>query len=212
MLLLSHVHFVLLSIKIEDCRGEISHQSLLSFPKLPICFNSVFDKLFPFVSTAVLSIFISAKMFRFKTVSSFLLAMSSIAIVNATLAPASSNTQGVCPATYSCSASKVSTAIQAAECSHNTRVSGTQTFAVFVTDHEYDSSHGAPYGTCSAYTCTAPTEAEMTDEDDDCWTFFWDGEGEEEGFGTNCIESPADGTCGCEDSDGTFVYGGTDCT
>lgn len=89
-------------------------------------------------------------------------------------------------------AAKTSTAIQAAECSHNTRTSGTstpqslkieyctevwdagtQTFAVFVTDHEYDSSYGAPYGTCSAYTCTAPTDSEMTDDDDDCWTFFW---------------------------------------
>lgn len=109
-------------------------------------------------------------------------------------------------------ASKVSTAIQAAECSHNTRTSSTQTFAVFVTDHEYDSSHGAPYGTCSAYTCTSPTSAEMTDVDDDCWTFFWSGTGEEEGYGTNCIESPEDGTCGCEDSDGTFVYGSDSCT
>ena len=54
-----------------------------------------------------------------------------------TLDPASSNTKGVCPANTACSASKVSTDIQAAECSHNTRVSGTQTFAVFVTDHQW---------------------------------------------------------------------------
>lgn len=95
------------------------------------------------------------------------------AMVLATLDPASSNTKGVCPSTYNCSATKVSKAIQAAECSHNTRTSATQTFAVFVTDHQYDSSHGAPYGTCSAYTCTSPTTAQMTDTDDDCWTFFW---------------------------------------
>lgn len=69
-------------------------------------------------------------------------------------------------------ATKVSKAIQAAECSHNTRVSGQQTFAVFETDHQYDSSHGAPYGTCSAYTCESPTSADMK-ADEDCWTFFW---------------------------------------
>lgn len=69
-------------------------------------------------------------------------------------------------------ATKVSKAIQAAECSHNTRVSGQQTFAVFETDHQYDSSHGAPYGTCSAYTCTSPTSSEMT-AGEDFWTFFW---------------------------------------
>lgn len=47
-----------------------------------------------------------------------------------------------------------------------------QTFAVFKTNHKYDFSHGAPYGTCQAYTCTAPTETELT-ADEDCWTFFW---------------------------------------
>ncbi|EHA23553.1 hypothetical protein ASPNIDRAFT_128147, partial [Aspergillus niger ATCC 1015] len=88
----------------------------------------------------------------------------------------------------------------------------TQTFAVFVTDHQYDSSYGAPYGTCKAYTCTAPTDSEMTDSDDDCWTFFWNDNGESSGSGTGCIRSPDDGTCGCENSDGTFVYGGTDCS
>ncbi|RAH45881.1 uncharacterized protein BO95DRAFT_442538 [Aspergillus brunneoviolaceus CBS 621.78] len=138
--------------------------------------------------------------------------LSAASLAAATLDPASTNTKGKCPGTYNCSASKVSTAIQAAECSHNTRTSGTQTFAVFVTDHEYDSSHGAPYGTCSAYTCTAPTDAEMTDSDSDCWTFFWNDNGESSGVGTGCIKSPTDGTCGCEDSDGTFVYGSDSCT
>lgn len=69
-------------------------------------------------------------------------------------------------------AAKTSTAIQAAECAYNTRVSGTQTFAVFKTDHQYDGNNGAPYGTCMAYTCTAPTDAELT-TDSDYWTFFW---------------------------------------
>jgi hypothetical protein len=107
-------------------------------------------------------------------------------------------------------AAKTSKAIQAAECSHNTRVSGTQTFAVFQTDHQYDSSHGAPYGTCQAYTCTPPSNGTLT-ADEDYWTFYWGDEGEEEGEGAGCIKSPDDGTCGCENSDGTFVYGGTDC-
>ncbi|KAI1338817.1 small secreted protein [Xylariaceae sp. FL0016] len=129
-----------------------------------------------------------------------------------TLDPCTSNTKGKCPASLNCSASKVSTAIQAAECSHNTRVAGTQTFAVFETDHQYDSSHGAPYGTCSAYTCTAPTSDEMTNEDEDCWTFFWNDNGEDSGVGTGCIRSPDDGTCGCENSDGTWVYGGSNCS
>ncbi|KAI0477078.1 small secreted protein [Xylariaceae sp. FL0804] len=129
-----------------------------------------------------------------------------------TLDTCSSNTKGKCPGTLNCSAAKVSTAIQAAECSHNTRTSGAQTFAVFETDHQYDGSHGAPYGTCSAYTCAAPTAGDMTDADDDCWTFFWAGQGESNGTGTGCIRSPDDGTCGCEDSDGTFVYGSDSCT
>ncbi|KAH6666219.1 hypothetical protein B0J14DRAFT_620432 [Halenospora varia] len=130
----------------------------------------------------------------------------------ATLDPCTSNTPNKCPATYNCSATKVSKAIQAAECSHNTRTSSTQTFAVFVTDHQYDSSHGAPYGTCSAYTCISPTTAEMGSTDDDCWTFFWSGTGEENGVGTNCIEDPETGECGCENSDGTFVAGSDSCT
>ncbi|TVY40175.1 hypothetical protein LSUB1_G002153 [Lachnellula subtilissima] len=142
----------------------------------------------------------------------FLTILTASSLAAATLDPATSNTQGKCPATYNCSATKVSTAIQAAECSHNTRTSSTQTFAVFVTDHQYDSSHGAPYGTCSAYTCTAPTTAQMTDVDTDCWTFFWSGKGASSGYGTNCIESPTTGECGCENSDGTFVAGSSSCT
>ncbi|KAG3075559.1 hypothetical protein PI124_g20406 [Phytophthora idaei] len=83
----------------------------------------------------------------------FVLALLAIpSLVSATLDPCSSNSKGKCPSTYNCSATKVSTAIQAAECSHNTRTSKTQTFAVFVTDHQYDGNNGYPYGTCSAYT------------------------------------------------------------
>ncbi|TKA24334.1 hypothetical protein B0A50_06804 [Salinomyces thailandicus] len=90
----------------------------------------------------------------------------------ANLDPASGNSKNMCPTTLGCSASAVSDAIQAAECSHNTRTSSTQTFAVFETDHQYDSSNGAPYGTCSAYTCDAPSTSDM-EEKEDCWTFFW---------------------------------------
>ncbi|CCX34009.1 Similar to hypothetical protein AFUA_4G00380 [Aspergillus fumigatus Af293]; acc. no. XP_746418 [Pyronema omphalodes CBS 100304] len=62
-----------------------------------------------------------------------------------------------------------------------------------------------------AYTCTAPTSAQMTDVDEDCWTFFWGSQGEETGYGTTCIKDPTDGTCGCENSDGTFVKGSSSC-
>ncbi|TDZ17236.1 hypothetical protein Cob_v009723 [Colletotrichum orbiculare MAFF 240422] len=132
------------------------------------------------------------------------------ALVAATLDPASSNTKGACPSVYECSATKMSKAIQAAECSHNTRTSETQTFAVFETDHQYDSSHGAPYGTCSAFTCAPPSSAQTT-ADEDCWTFFWSGNGTESGAGTGCIRDPNNGECGCENSDGTFVSGSDSC-
>ena len=202
------------------------------------------------------------------SIKSIILTLALGALTTATLEPAASNTKGKCPASASCSgtintkhqviywnkanieilAAKKSTAIQAAECSHNTRTSGTspqplhssaetsvlirtetQTFAVFKTDHQYDSSHGAPYGTCEAYTCTAPTNSELTDEDEDCWVFFWkyvcpfysygvrsganksSSNGEDEGTGTGCIRSPDDGSCGCENSDGTFVAGSSSC-
>ncbi|KAF2660422.1 small secreted protein [Lophiostoma macrostomum CBS 122681] len=143
--------------------------------------------------------------------SSILILLTSATAILATLDPATSNTKGKYPANLGCSASKTSTAIQAAECSHNTRVSGTQTFAVFTTDHQYDSAHGAPYGTCKAYTCDADTSDMVADADS--WTFYWGDKeiGEEEGEGAGCIKSPDDGTCGCENSDGTFVYGGSDC-
>ncbi|KAF7538191.1 hypothetical protein G7054_g3147 [Neopestalotiopsis clavispora] len=128
-----------------------------------------------------------------------------------TLDPATSNTEGKCPSTYNCSASKTSKSIQAAECAYNTRTSS-QTFAVFKTDHQYDSVEGAPYGTCSAYSCTVPTSSEMTDSDSDCWTFFWDDSGESSGVGTTCIKDPSSGECGCENSDGTFIVGSDSCT
>ena len=36
--------------------------------------------------------------------------------------------------------------------------------------------------------------------------------GDSSGPGTGCIRSPDDGSCGCENSDGTFVAGSEDCS
>lgn len=145
------------------------------------------------------------------------------ATVTATLDPADTNTKGKYPSKPSCSrmipspimventnsvlAVKTSKAIQAAECSHNTRT-GKQTFAIFTTDHQYDKVNGAPYGTCQAYNCE-PGTAMVANKDS--WTFFWSNAGESEGEGAGCIKSPDDGVCGCENSDGTFVPGGSNC-
>ncbi|KAE8910430.1 hypothetical protein PF005_g17853 [Phytophthora fragariae] len=131
-------------------------------------------------------------------------------LVSATLDPATSNTKGKCPSVYNCSATKVSTAIQAAECSHNTRTSEKQTFAVFVTDHQYDGNHGYPYGTCSAYTCDPPAADVMT-ANTDCWTFFWSGNGTDSGEGAGCIKDPTTGNCGCENSNGQFIADSSSC-
>lgn len=134
-----------------------------------------------------------------------------LGLSNATLDPATSNTKGAYPASPGCSASASSNAIQAAECSHNTRTSETQTFAIFKTDHQYDNVEGAPYGTCEAYTCTSPSGADLT-TDANYWTFFWGDEGESSGEGAGCIKDPQSGECGCEDSDGTFIAGSSSCT
>lgn len=131
-----------------------------------------------------------------------------LTLATATLNPATSNTKGSRPASPACSAARTSTAIQAAECSHNTRTSGSQTFAVFKTDHQYDDVQGAPYGTCEAYTC----EAGEMEAAEDYWTFFWGSEGESQGEGAGCIKDPQSGECGCENSDGEFVAGKSDCS
>lgn len=134
-----------------------------------------------------------------------------LGLTTATLQPATSNSKGYYPSSPACSAAKTSKAIQAAECSHNTRTSTTQTFAVFKIDHQYDENNGAPYGTCEAYTCAAPASSDLT-EDADYWTFFWGGEGESEGEGAGCIKDPNTGECGCENSDGEFIAGSSSCT
>ena len=147
----------------------------------------------------------------------------SAASVTATLDPAHSNTKGKYPTSPRCAresicspslhhiktfvAVKTSKAIQAAECSHNTRVAE-QTFAVFVTDHQYDKVFGAPYGTCKAYNCDPGTAMTAST---DSWTFYWSDAGASKGEGAGCIKNPKDGICGCENSDGTFVPGGSNC-
>ncbi|KAG2168138.1 hypothetical protein JADG_007878 [Aureobasidium aubasidani] len=115
-----------------------------------------------------------------------------LGLATATLSPATSNTKGKYPKSPSCSPAKTSKAIQAAECSHNTRTSKTQTFAIFKVDHQYDANHGAPYGTCEAYTCTAPTDSQLS-SDSDYWTFFWNDNGESSGEGAGCIKDPQTG-------------------
>ena len=145
-----------------------------------------------------------------KMLSNLLTLALTLGLATATLAPASSNTKGAYPASPDCSATKISKAIQAAECSHNTRTHETQTFAIFKVDHQYDGNNGAPYGTCEAYTCTAPTSSELT-EDEDYWTFFWGSEGESSGEGAGCIKDPQTGECGCENSTGEFIAGSDSC-
>ncbi|KAI8931352.1 hypothetical protein NX059_011691 [Plenodomus lindquistii] len=140
----------------------------------------------------------------------FLVILALTTAVTATLDPATSNTKGKYPTKPSCSPIKTSKAIQAAECSHNTRTAK-QTFAVFTTDHQYDKVPGAPYGTCEAYNCAPGTS---TKANADTWTFYWAPagvKGESSGEGAGCIKSPDDGKCGCENSDGTFIPGASNC-
>ncbi|KAK8200276.1 hypothetical protein HDK77DRAFT_481707 [Phyllosticta capitalensis] len=146
-------------------------------------------------------------MVSFKVLSALALA----GLATATLDPCTSNTKGKKPSVDLSSADKSSDDIQAAECSHNTRVSGDQTFAVFITDHSKDSNHGAPYGTCYAFTTAAGSNSSMV-TDADAWTFFWSNLGSSSGQGTGCIKDPEDGTCGCEDSDGSWHKGSSNCS
>ena len=61
-----------------------------------------------------------------------------------------------------------------------------------------------------AYTCTAPTDGQLS-SDSDYWTFFWNGNGESKGEGAGCIKDPQTGVCGCENSNGQFVSGSSSC-
>ncbi|GMF14859.1 unnamed protein product [Phytophthora fragariaefolia] len=140
-----------------------------------------------------------------------LLLLAAPALVNATLDPCRANIKGKCPKLYNCKVTTVSSAIQAAECSHNTRTYKKQTYAVFKQDHQYDESQGAPYGNCYAYTCDIHPKMVANK---DCWTFLWDGKvnGSTKGVGTGCIRDPHTNDCGCEvSSTGKFYVNKTDC-
>ncbi|KAL1623440.1 hypothetical protein SLS54_004429 [Diplodia seriata] len=143
---------------------------------------------------------------RFTT---FAAALATAATVSATLDPCTTNTKGKVPQNISCSAGEESSDIQAAECSHNTRLSGTQTFAVWT--RTKTNSNGLSYGTCKAYSCTAPTSGELT-ADEDGWTFFWNDNGSSSGDGTGCIRDPNTTECGCENSSGEFIAGSSSCS
>ncbi|EGZ27675.1 hypothetical protein PHYSODRAFT_308801 [Phytophthora sojae] len=111
---------------------------------------------------------------------------------------------GMCPKLHNCEATKVSTAIQAVECSHNTHEK--QTYAVFKQDHQYDGNHGYPYGDCAAYTCERHRTYTL------CRVFSVSVNGTESGDGTGCIKDPNTSECGCEDSAaGKFHVGKTGC-
>ena len=127
----------------------------------------------------------------------------------ATLQPATSNTKGKCPSTNDCAPQKTSQDIQAAECAHNTRTHGQETYAIW--KRTKTNSNGISYGSCAAYTCTAPTKGEMV-TNDACWTFFWSSGGAQQGVGTGCIRDPNSGECGCENSDGQFIVGSDSCS
>ncbi|TDH68398.1 hypothetical protein CCR75_006967 [Bremia lactucae] len=139
-----------------------------------------------------------------------LVAAPMIALVFAKLEPCLSVTNMACPTKFNCEATTTNGPIQAAECSRNTRTKAQQTFAIFVVDDKYRTYHGAPYGTCAAYTCKAPTPAELV-KNAKCSTIFWNSDGEEPGNFYGCIKDPQTGICGCEMSNGLFFPNKTDC-
>nr|QRZ04356.1 small secreted protein 1 [Ciboria carunculoides] len=126
-------------------------------------------------------------------------------LASATLDPAISHSTGQYFLHPGCKPATITKGIQAAECGYNTRTHDKQTFAMFTIDHQWDNNHGAPYGTCRAYTCSVPVLSELI-PDPDRTMFFWDDEVKAtEGVGTDCIKDPHDGSCGCErSSDGKF--------
>ncbi|KAG8629483.1 hypothetical protein KVT40_003348 [Elsinoe batatas] len=129
-------------------------------------------------------------------------------------AKAVSNTKGVCylPGPE-CKVYKPPDYIQDSECAFNKRTGKLpQTFAVWKHNPKFDKSHGAPYGTCLAYTCSLSSAIKKVN-DPGCWTFFWTSPtaGRQRGPGTDCVRSPINGRCGCQTSDGKFHEGRDDC-
>ncbi|EKG17783.1 small secreted protein [Macrophomina phaseolina MS6] len=107
--------------------------------------------------------------------------------------------------------------IQLAECAKNIRTHGSndQYFAIFVLDESSDhlTSHGAPYGTCFAFSCALPPNTPFA-SDPRAVTLFWQADpdaasnppGYIPGDASNCIKDPNSGACGCEVSgSGNFL-------
>ncbi|KAF4555796.1 Hypothetical protein D9617_2g057600 [Elsinoe fawcettii] len=142
-----------------------------------------------------------------------LIALVSTFALSGVQAKSLSNTKGVCylPGPE-CKAYSPPDQIQDSECAFNKRTGNLQqTFAVWEHNPKLDSSHGAPYGKCTAYTCPI-TAAMKTKSDPGCWTFFWTSAsaGKSAGPGTDCVRSWINSKCGCQTSDGKFHEGKTD--
>ena len=94
--------------------------------------------------------------------------------------------------------------IQAAECSHNTRMSN-QKFAWFKIDPSKVNQNGSTYGTCYA-TTIAPSESQL-ENNSGYDVFFWQNSGGRSGTGTGPIRDPNTGEPGYEDDSGKFHLG-----
>lgn len=125
---------------------------------------------------------------------------------SATLDPATGNAIGKKPTDswIATASAKASPNIQAAECSHNTRISN-QKFAWFKIDPSKVNQNGSTYGTCYA-SAMAPSENQLeTNSGYD--SFFWQNSGGQPGTGTGPIRDPNTGQPGYEDNSGKFHLG-----
>ncbi|KAG0147352.1 hypothetical protein CROQUDRAFT_42998 [Cronartium quercuum f. sp. fusiforme G11] len=95
--------------------------------------------------------------------------------------------------------------IQAAECACNTRAGHGQAFAYFEIDATKANNHGAPYGTCYAFT-TVPKDAELIN-DPKYDVFFWMANRGQSGTGVGRIKNSRTGVEGYEDSHGGYHDG-----
>ncbi|PLW10567.1 hypothetical protein PCANC_05963 [Puccinia coronata f. sp. avenae] len=126
--------------------------------------------------------------------------------VSATRDPATGHEIGKKPsaAWIATASARRSSGIQAAECSHNTRISN-QKFAWFQIDPSKINQHGSTYGTCFAST-KAPSESQL-ERNSGYDSFFWQNSGGQAGTGTGPIRDPNTGKPGWEDNSGKFHLG-----
>ncbi|KAH9466816.1 hypothetical protein MJO28_000578 [Puccinia striiformis f. sp. tritici] len=126
--------------------------------------------------------------------------------VSATRDPATGHSLGVKPtdAWIKTVSPTSSDDIQAAECSHNTRLSD-QKFAWFKIDPSKVNQNKSTYGTCFA-TDTAPSGSQL-ESDSGYDVFFWQNSGGSSGTGTGPIRDPNTGEPGYEDNSGKFHLG-----